>query len=118
MKVAFDKLHAGFAFEVAHGWVALRGTLTPKSPTLVALSATLSGRVQHACDRCGEEIWLTLGEATELLISRGENSAADYEFFGGEIDLDAIAASEVELFKSGYFYCARCEKNENFEFNL
>lgn len=30
------------------------------------------------------------------------------EFFEGEIDLDEIIQSEIESFKSDYFYCENC----------
>ena len=32
------------------------------------------------------------------------------EFFDGKIDFDEVIQSEVESFKSGYFYCDECSK--------
>ncbi len=107
-------------FESAQEGVTLKGTLA-FDPTikLVAMHAKLSGVVETECAVCGEEFDLEVDEDLDLYISDGvfideNNSMIDViEAQNGELDVDELIASEVELIKSDYHCCEFCEMGED-----
>lgn len=56
-----------------------------------------------------------INQDVDLLLSDGIYKDADnefsdvIEFFDGEMDLDEVFVSEVEAYKSDYFYCENCK---------
>ena len=80
--------------------------------------ANLNGILAHKCDSCGDDININVNENLELILSDGafkdklgELSDA-VEFFDGFIDLSELANSEIQSFKSDYFYCKNCKNNK------
>ena len=65
--------------------------------------------------KCGDEFMLPIDQDVELNLSDGvykdrENELSDtVEFFDGNIDLKEVFESELEAFKSDYFYCEKCK---------
>ncbi|MBE8584556.1 hypothetical protein YZ70_03405 [Campylobacter concisus] len=91
------------------------GILKRKDPFLVKCQGTIKGEIKYICDRCGDEFMLPIDQDVELNLSDGvykdrENELSDtVEFFDGNIDLKEVFESEIEAFKSDYFYCEKCK---------
>jgi len=90
------------------------GILERKNPLQIQLSAQICGKLNHICDRCGDDLVLNLDEKVDLILNKGIFSSEDknldlIEIFGDEIDLDEILTSETEAIKSDYFYCDKCK---------
>ena len=91
------------------------GILKRKDPFLVKCQGTIKGEIKYICDRCGDEFMLPIDQDVELNLSDGvykdrENELSDtVEFFDGNIDLKEVFESELEAFKSDYFYCEKCK---------
>lgn len=116
MKIQFQKIsNQPVSFELESGDLKFFVDLRKKSDKLLFCNARIFGNLAHNCDRCGDDIVLGLDENLTLLISDGiytqsENELDDVvEFFNGEIDLDELFLSEIEAFKSDYFYCENCK---------
>ena len=81
----------------------------------LVFSGTIKGEIKYICDRCGDEFMLPIDQDVELNLSDGvykdrENELSDtVEFFDGNIDLKEVFESELEAFKSDYFYCEKCK---------
>lgn len=82
---------------------------------MVKCQGTIKGEIKYICDRCGDEFMLPIDQDVELNLSDGvykdrENELSDtVEFFDGNIDLKEVFESELEAFKSDYFYCEKCK---------
>ena len=107
-------------FESARDSVTLKGTLEfDPSLKLIALHADLHGMVETECAVCGEDFDLEVDEHLDLFISDGvfideNNSMIDVvETSNGELDVDELIASEIELIKSDYHCCEFCEMGED-----
>lgn len=116
MKIQFQKIsNQPVSFELENGSLKFFVNLRKKSDKLLSCSARIFGDLAHNCDRCGDDIVLKLDENLSLSISdgiytQGENELDDVvEFLNGEIDLDELFTSEIEAFKSDYFYCEKCK---------
>ncbi len=95
--------------------VEFSGSIKKSSLNLAKCSGKLSGKLEHICDRCGADIVLNLDEELNLNLSDGiykdiDNELSNtIEFYDGQIDTDEILISELEAFKSDYFYCDNCK---------
>ena len=116
-KISFSKITAqGINFElVRNNDLVFSGILKRKDPFLVKCQGTIKGEIKYICDRCGDEFMLPIDQDVELNLSDGvykdrENELSDtVEFFDGNIDLKEVFESELEAFKSDYFYCEKCK---------
>ncbi len=83
---------------------------------LVEVNATLKGEIETNCDRCGEEFNLNIDEKLNLKvyngIYKGEDDVLEVEEV---INFEEILIGEIELIKSDYHICSKCENIENFE---
>ena len=77
------------------------GELKRVNQNLVSCKGKIVGEMAHNCDRCGEDINLKLDEE--------ENLDDVVEFFDGFLNLEEVLTSEIEAFKSDYFYCDKCK---------
>lgn len=118
MKIAFLKITpTPTPFEIERDGVKFIGTLSRKNYALVKCEAKIQGEIEHSCDRCAADIKLDIDEQISLLLSDGEYRGNDgeladvIEFFNGFIDLDEVLLSEIESYKSDYFYCDECKSN-------
>ena len=102
-------------FELGLDGVNFNGELKRISQNLVSCKCKIAGKIAHNCDRCGEDINLKLDEDVNLILSDGiykdkeENLDDAVEFFDGFVNLEEVLTSEIEAFKSDYFYCEKCK---------
>lgn len=116
MKIAFAKIaNNQIPFEIKKEDLKFSGNLKRVSSNLIDCTAGIEGSLAHNCDRCGEDIKLNLDENLKLIISDGIYKGSDenlddvVEFFDGFVDLDEVFISEIEAYKSDYFYCEKCK---------
>lgn len=118
MKIGFHKVGSqAIPFEITKGDLKFSGTLNKFSGSLIELEAKIAGSISLSCDICAEEFVDSLSESVKFHLCDGVHSGSDddeydiVEIEGSMIDLDEILASEIELYKSGYFSCPRCQEN-------
>lgn len=113
--IPFSRISTTTPFEVLKDEVKFSGDLIKKDGEKVLCSGQICGFVLHYCDRCGKDLKLAVCEKFELILSDGifedfNHEVVDViEFFDGKIDIDEILHSEIEAYKSGYFYCDNCK---------
>jgi uncharacterized metal-binding protein YceD (DUF177 family) len=118
LEIAFRKIpKEGASFALESDGARFEGKIVLKSPVLAAMSAKISGEIPHQCDRCGDEIALKIDENVDIMISdgiyKGDPQELDVvEMADGLINLDEILQSEIEAYKSDYFYCDKCRQGE------
>ena len=102
-------------FELNLDGLIFNGELGKTNQNLVSCKGKIVGEITHNCDRCGEDMNLKLDEDVNLILSDGiykdeeENLDDAVEFFDGFINLEEVLTSEIEAFKSDYFYCEKCK---------
>ena len=111
MKIAFSKVtNNKIPFEIKENGIVFSGNLVSLTHNLVKCHAEINGEMTHNCDRCGNDINIKINESVELILSDGiykdsEDCLDDaIEFFDGFINLDDVLVSEIEAYKSNYFY--------------
>ncbi|MBE3022660.1 hypothetical protein [Campylobacter sp. 7477a] len=116
MKIAFAKVaNQNIDFEIKSEELNFKGHLKRIDHKNVKCLGNISGSTAHNCDRCGADISLDINENVGLIVSDGvytdpENELSDaIEFFDHQIYLEEILKSEIEAFKSDYFYCKDCK---------
>ena len=115
--ISFSKIaNKDISFElVGNDNLVFIGILKRKDPFLVKCQGKIKGNINYVCDRCGESFILPIDQDVELNLSDGiykdiENELSDtMEFFDGNINLKEVFESELEAFKSDYFYCEKCK---------
>lgn len=116
MKIPFISLKSPYEFNINSGDVNFKGQLLKLKNGLVECQGQIFGNLESICDRCGKEIILELNYQVKLNLSDGiyedqENELSDtIEFLDGKIDLAYVLESEIESFKSDYFYCENCKE--------
>ncbi|WP_297442353.1 hypothetical protein [Sulfurimonas sp.] len=104
-------------FEVKSKEIVFKGYLEYHGGKLILLKANINGSLSTSCDICAEEFKLNLDENIEFLISDGlyqdDNSIAFdvVESFDGNVDIEELLNSELELIKSDYHSCDNCKQN-------
>ena len=102
-------------FEVKSDEITFKGYLEYHKGKLILLKAKLSGFIQKDCDVCAEEFKMPLDEDIEFLISDGifeDDGSIDLdvvESFSGEVEIEELLHSEIELIKSDYHSCDKCK---------
>lgn len=116
MKVTLRKVtQTPLDFDIESSEITFKGYLQYHSGKLILLHADLKGTVETQCSRCGDDMKLSVDEEIEFFISDGiyeddESIELDVvESFDSTADLDEILHSEVELIKSDYHSCEKCE---------
>lgn len=94
------------------------GELTLKKANFIKLNGTISANIQTQCDRCGDDMTLSIDENIEFYISDGVYSGNEsdmdiVECDNSIIDIDEILDSEIELIRSDYIYCESCINNSD-----
>ena len=120
MKITLRKVgRTPLNFEKKLDQISLKGFLQYDKEKLVLLDAKLSGTLETECAICGEAFDLEVDEDLEFYISDGvfvdeQNSMIDVvETQNGELDVDELLKSEIELIKSDYHCCEFCEMGED-----
>ena len=116
MKIAFAKISAApVPFEISRDGLKFSGNLKRKDSKFIECKGEIKGKISYICDRCGKEFHLDVNESVNLLLSESvfnderHESLDVMEFFGAGVDVDEILRSEMEAFKSDYFYCEECK---------
>ncbi|QFR43878.1 hypothetical protein [Sulfurimonas xiamenensis] len=111
-KVSNTPLH----FEVKSDKITFKGYLQYHANKLILLKAKLSGNIDTDCDVCADKFNLNVDEDIEFFISDGiyKNSEDTLlldivESLNSIIDLEELMNSEIELIKSDYHRCEKCE---------
>ena len=94
-------------FELNSDGVNFNGELKRVTQNLVSCKGKIVGEIAHNCDRCGEDINLILSDG--IYKDKEENLDDVVEFFDGFVNLEEVLTSEIEAFKSDYFYCDKCK---------
>ncbi|MGL7298935.1 hypothetical protein, partial [Salmonella sp. NW910] len=82
----------------------------------------ISGTLEKSCDICAQDFNLKVNEEVEFFINDGiyEDDSSTLldvvESLDGNVDLEEILHSEIELIKSDYHSCGNCSKPEEIEF--
>ena len=103
-------------FEVKSNEITFKGYLQYHAGKLILLNANLKGYLLSLCDICAEEFRLSLDEDVEFYISDGvyedgNNIELDViESFNGEVEIEELLNSEIELIKSDYHSCNECKR--------
>ncbi|QCD44252.1 hypothetical protein [Campylobacter mucosalis] len=116
MKLSFLKVTKQPSdFKLEKDSLNFSGFVVRQDPKIVKCQGKILGNTPHICDRCGDEISLQIDQDVDLLLSDGvykdepDELSNIFEFFDGEINFDDIFVSEIEAYKSDYFYCENCK---------
>lgn len=114
MKIEFRKVpQTAKEFETEFNSVKLEGTFCKISPSLIKISAKMSGPTEIECCRCGKTEEYTLDEELDFLLSDGifnkESEDLVIEIENNTIDFDEIIQNEIASIQSEYHYCSECE---------
>jgi len=102
-------------FEVKSDEITFKGYLEYHEGKLILLKAKLKGSLEKPCDICAEEFRLEVDEDIEFFISDGlyEDDSSTLldvvESFDGNVDIDELLNSEIELIRSDYHACNNCK---------
>jgi len=98
LKIAFAKVaNKNIDFELKDKNLNFSGVLKRLDPKLVECLGKMKGEISYIC---------VLSDGVYI---DKENELSDtMEFFDGNIDLNEVFKSELEAFKSDYFYCKNC----------
>ena len=102
-------------FEVKSDEITFKGYLQYHTGKLILLKAKLEGSLLKSCDICAEEFRLSLDEDVEFYISDGvyeDDDNIEYdvvESLNGEVEIEELLNSEIELIKSDYHSCDECK---------
>ncbi len=120
MKIVLRKVgKSPFEFEKKRDNITIKGYLQYDNDKLILLDAKLTGTLETECSICGDEFELEVDEELKFFISDGvyvdeDNSMIDVvEAQGGELDVDELLHSEIEMIKSDYHCCEFCELGED-----
>ena len=107
-------------FEVKSDEITFKGYLEYHGGKLILLKANLNGQLEKSCDICAQEFKLSLDENVEFFICDGvfeDDGTVELdvvESFDGNVDVDELLNSEIELIRSDYHTCESC-KSSNLE---
>ena len=117
MKVVLRKVTSTpLDFSLKSEDILFKGSLEYYKGKLILLNADMKGSLRTQCDFCGDEFCMDLSEKVEFLISDGlysDDGSIDFdvvESFDGQVDMEELLHSEIELIKSDYHSCERCKK--------
>ena len=105
-------------FEVKSDEITFKGYLEYHGGKLILLKAKLKGFLVKPCDTCAEEFKMPVDEEVEFFISDGifesdNNMDLDVvESFSGDVNIEELLDSEIELIKSDYHSCESCQSSE------
>lgn len=116
MRIEFRKIPVdGLSCSLSKGKVDFNVKIEKKNSKLLLCEGKMEGLLPHQCDRCGDDMEVKVDEAIYLLVSDKELPSLEdelfngIEFFDGYADFEEVFNSELESFKSDYFYCEKCQ---------
>ena len=103
----------GIDFSTQLNKINFKGYLEYHTNKLILLKAELTGSFATECSRCGKDFELVIDEEVEFFVSDGifKDDGIDLdvvESLNGSIDINEILISEIELVKSDYHSCDKC----------
>ena len=116
MTVSFKKVtKTPLEFSLENKNILFKGSLKYIKGNFVLLSATLTGSMDLDCYLCAESFSMPVDEEFEFYIHNGVYNGMDEEYdvvesFDGNINLEELLDSEIELIKSGYNSCENCNQ--------
>ncbi len=102
-------------FKLKFDEINFKGFLEYHSGKLILLNAYMSGFIEKQCDVCAEEFKLPVDEEIKFFLSDGIYEDADnlelevVESLDGNVDMEEVLASEIELIKCDYHSCENCK---------
>ena len=105
-------------FSLKSNEISFKGYLEYYKGKLILLNADIKGSLETQCDVCGDEFCMNLSEKVEFLISDGlyeDDGSLDLdvvESFDGQVDMEELFTSEIELIKSDYHSCDSCKEQD------
>lgn len=110
MQIAFRKItKSPKSFELVQDGLKLSCTLARVNDKIARLEGKIHGKIELICDISGDEFLKSVDENLTLHISDGicnvQSQSENFdiiEIFDGQIDLNYIFSSEIELIKSDY----------------
>ncbi len=116
MRIAFCKVPIeGVELNLQRDKLFLNAHVKKESANLLLCEGKLEGQLSHCCDRCGVPIEIKVDEvilvwmSDQALPSSLEELPNAIEFFDGFADFEELFTSELEAFRSDYFYCNNCQ---------
>ena len=106
-------------FSIKPNEISFKGYFEYYKGKLILLRANIEGPLHTQCDRCGDEFCMNLNEKVEFFISDGIYEDEDgieldvVESFDGQVDVEELLNSEIELIKSDYHTCESCKEEED-----
>jgi uncharacterized metal-binding protein YceD (DUF177 family) len=118
MKIPFRRIsQTPQAFEVESDAMTLKGVLSLIHRDMVLLDGELIGKLSVPCDVCAEQFDIIMHDKVQLLLCdgvyTGSEESIDVIEMNETIDLDELLHSEIELIRSDYHTCSRCEHNDD-----
>jgi uncharacterized metal-binding protein YceD (DUF177 family) len=116
MTVDFRKVtKTPLEFSLENKNVIFKGSLEYIKGSIILLKATLTGSIELDCYLCAESFSLMVDEVVEFYIHNGVYDGMDEEYdivesLDGKINLEELLNSEIELIKSGYNSCEKCNQ--------
>lgn len=114
MKISFTKIGISpSVYKIEQDFINFEVTLSKKKADLVLCEGKIVGDTTVSCDRCAQDFTQNVNESFSFLIQKGvyEGNDDDYdvvEIHEEMICLEELLESELEMFKSSYFYCKNC----------
>ena len=102
------------AFEAKQEGASFLGTIVHKKYNIAQLNGTITGSIFIPCDICAEVFEKVLNEEVFFFLADGiihenDSELEIVEIENSVINLDELFSSELELIKSDYFCCSKCE---------
>ena len=102
-------------FEVKSNEITFKGYLEYHSVKLILLKAKISGTLEKSCDICAQDFDLEVNEEIEFFINDGifeDDGSTELdvvESLDGNVDIQELLHSEIELIRSDYHSCDNCK---------
>jgi hypothetical protein len=115
MKIEFKKIPiSGVDFKTSIGDLIFYGIAKKISENLVNCKGVVEGKLNHHCDRCGEEFSRNLKDDIDIIASKGiykdDGELLNLvEFLDDYVNFDTILKSELESYRCEYLYCENCK---------
>jgi hypothetical protein len=106
-------------FEVISDEIAFKGYLEYYNAKLILLKAKISGTLQKSCDICAQDFNLEVNEDVEFFINDGifeDDGSIELdvvESLDGNVEIEELLNSEIELIKSDYHSCENCKDSDD-----
>jgi uncharacterized metal-binding protein YceD (DUF177 family) len=118
IKIPFDDtLKRELQLSDDSGEIKAEFEFTQKEKNLALCKILITGKLNTNCNTCFVEVQKELNEQIEVLIKNGIYKGFDdnydvIEVLDGQINLEEMLHSEIEILKDDYDYCEKCSNLE------